>query len=153
MIRNIYIAPILAFCIFTCHSSNPRSLCRKPAYLCTELCCRISLAFLIYFPKLFCMVSVFILFSMWFSANLWGCLVHHMKLVLLLSEHTQVKSFCLWNCFMLHALIMSNFWRKISWNNLKLSLQSNLFNLPCSLNFSPFLASPDELFLVWDLAD
>lgn len=135
MTHNLYIAPILPFYIFICHSSNLRWLWKKLAYLCTELCCRISLTFLTYFSKLFCIVSVLIFLSTWFSANLWGFHVHYMKRVLLLSEQTQAKSFCSWNCFMLHTLIMSNFWRKISWNNVKLPLQSNLFTLPVVLIF------------------
>lgn len=38
--------------------------------------------------------------------------------------------------------------KKIFRSNLKLTLLRNLFILPCSLYFSLFLASPDELFLL-----
>lgn len=152
-VYNVYIAPILPLYIFTCPSNNLRWLCRKLVYLCTKPSCRISIAFLIYFLKLFCMVSILIFLSTWFSTNLWGCIVHYMKLVLLLLKQSQAKSFCLWSCFMLHTLITSNFGKKIFRSNLKLTLLRNLFTLPCSLYFSLFLASPDELFLLWDLPD
>lgn len=103
----VYIAPILPLYIFTCPSNNLRWLWGKLAYLCTELCCRISIAFLIYFSKLFCMVSVLIFLSTWFSANLWGCIVHYMKLVLLLLKQTQAE-------FLFVELFYVNWWCQTS---------------------------------------
>lgn len=82
-----HVASVLPFYVFTYHNNNLRWLWRKLAYITTDLHCRINLVFLIYFPKLSCMVSVLIFLSTWFSAwfSLWGCLVRYVKLVLLLS--------------------------------------------------------------------